>query len=241
MDSCPLFCEGSNCCFSPGKKGNPVMVILESPGNAEVELNRPAAGRTGANLCRLFKDMQENCCLNSKSHFCIRKVSLLNAKTKHGHVIKLNDRMLEMMTRKHYVLCFGREAVKRFRIIYKKHKIDFLRAAAIVFCFPHIGTRGLSVLHDANKLNLTQQFKTGNENEPRDDRESRILRSIARFIESKLKTDKHCCYAVQDFLEDQGLIWRPNSNPDSNPGEWTSRKYLNPVNKIQSNRTDTNK
>lgn len=117
---------------SPGKAGNRILVVLQSPGEAEVDLQRPATGHTGANICRLFSFMKNGCKHGNRFYeheFCIRNVTIVNS--------TYADFAAEL-TGKQIIFCFGMCARNWYR-----HKKGTLSKKHLVFSFCHIGSRGL--------------------------------------------------------------------------------------------------
>ncbi|MBQ3340766.1 MAG: hypothetical protein IJG84_02640 [Kiritimatiellae bacterium] len=201
--------------YSPGIRGNPVLIILQEPGVAEKELGRPATGRTGANICRLFKKMKQHGCVSSTTNnngFCFSNVSIINARTEDGQVIYQDMKYLDGISElksKRIVLCFGEKAVRCFKTMYR---MKYLSECEKLFCFPHIGTQGLSHINVPSK-------------EADEDRESTVLREAARFIEKHLCGNACCFLSVQEFLRESKFKWRKGTLQYWATQEWVQKIF----------------
>lgn len=198
--------------YKPANADNPVLVILQEPGIAEVELGRPATGRTGANICRLFKMMKRyGCgCTTAKNVHCYYNVSVINAKTENGRLIYQDSKYLNSLSElknKRVVYCFGEKAVRCFKALYRKR---YLHRCNKLFCFPHIGTKGLSYI---NVSGIEAEEK----------RETAILRRMSYFIEKHLGEKANCFLSVQEFLKESNVEWRKGTLQDWARKEWVQK------------------
>lgn len=208
---CPLAGDilSSRASYSPGVRGNPVLIILQEPGVAEKELGRPATGRTGADICRLFKKMTKHgcACATANNVFCFRNVAIINAQTENRQVIsqdtKYSKDILELKD-KRIVLCFGEKAVRCFRTMYQE---NYLSECEKLFCFPHIGTQGLSHIN----IPIKQAYE---------ERESAVLCRMAYFIEKHLCEETNYFLSVQEFLRESKAEWRKGPLQDWARKDW---------------------
>lgn len=151
--------------YSPGKAGNRILVVLQSPGKAEVDLQRPATGHTGANICRLFSFMKNGCKQGNRFYeqeFCIRNVTIVNSTCADFGEIDL--------TGKQIIFCFGERARNWYRrkkgTLSKKH-------LALSFC--HIGSRGLCRIRTSAGAKVDEGV---------------VIRKFANWVDKKY--DKFC-------------------------------------------------
>jgi len=108
--TCKYRQDDTSCCFYRGEAGNPVLIILQEAGGVEKELGRPATGRTGANLCRLFSRMKESGCSKDTEIFCVWRVTIMNAQTENGCAITEDSSYkdkLGILSDKSIAFCFG--------------------------------------------------------------------------------------------------------------------------------------
>lgn len=189
--------------FYQGKPENRILVILESPGEAEIDLNRPAVGHTGGNLCRLFSSMANGCrCTDGQFYegeFCIKNAMILNSTSSKGDVSVF-------LKGKNIVLAFGESAIKKYKRI-KGHLPNHL---LLWFC--HIGTLGLGAIKDSKRGKISERDK---------------IIMMCRWIDGHCNAYKNgfemCSF--EEFLNKEGLLWMP-ANGAEGVKAWMRRDYV---------------
>jgi len=171
----------------PGKFRNPVAVLFERPTEAAIELGRALAGRTEANLCRIFERLKFIDVTRYKK-FCSKDVLVWNTYADANKRSKDNggcpafDLRRQSIKTKRFVFCFGVAAHETYREIAGGDKLWGSNKVVIQLC--HVGDRGVQ---NAFKWHASKGKLALNEK----------LNVIAKYIDA-------CCrkggfFSVNDF------------------------------------------
>ena len=184
---------------SIGESGNPILVILQSPGESEEDLRRPATGHTGANLCRLFSFIGKGC--KTQGDYCLRKITIINS--------TCDDAQLPDLTEKVTVFCIGEKAVRWYRGHLKK-----LPAQHSAFSFCHLGSRGLRRIKSSTGSVLSER---------------EILKMWAIYIRENTdnfeRYEKLSFFSLQDYLVTYGYQWMNGDKHVGTP-QWATDSFI---------------
>ena len=178
--------------YQPGVNSR-IIVVLACPGENEKALGFPAAGETGARLCRIFEKMREFGD-GKYEDVCLRNVRIVNASVNvydSSSQIRKVDVILNPFlksaliktqgTQRRLILLLGQHAIWAYCWIARKYKIS--GDSVVRFC--HIGQNGLGHIKGLNK--------------------SKLLDRIASyFVESDCKAGE---YGWEEFVKMTKLRW----------------------------------
>ena len=138
---CCCKAKAGNCNFQLGVPGNEIALICESPTVASMELDIPLVGRTGVNLCRIFKRLIDKYDWDEKKT-CLRAVTICNASPKKQEYAGLaaQDYIVRMIAKNVVHICIGAAAIDLYQDIAERFRNK------VVIELPHLGDRGLAKL-----------------------------------------------------------------------------------------------
>lgn len=127
--------------FQYGIPGCEIALICDSPTGASEELGIPLVGRTGTNVCRVFKRLIDDYDWD-KVKTCLRMVTICNASPHKGEDAGLTgqDYIADLINENPVHICVGFAAID----LYTDIKDRF--SEKVVIELPHLGDRGLSRL-----------------------------------------------------------------------------------------------
>lgn len=140
--------------YQPGKKDNDTLVLLKCPGREELLANHPVAGKTGENLCLLFRmiERKSNGCVS----LCKQEVQIVNvSKLPHFKGSPYGEEVCEEELRENLefvrqcvggskirrIICCGKHAKAVLKLVFDFDKKLPDRISVMYIC--HLGDQGL--------------------------------------------------------------------------------------------------
>ena len=140
--------------YQPGKGDNDVLVVLKCPGRDELLSNHPVAGKTGENLCLLFRMIERMS--NGSVSLCKHEVEIVNVSrlphfngSPYGEEVRREElcENLEFVRRCvsgskiRRIICCGKHAQSVLERVFDFDKKLLDRISVINIC--HLGDQGL--------------------------------------------------------------------------------------------------